>query len=150
MDFTIFMWGELYHSGMGYHRLMRLPKIVRYIISGGCAAFTSIGLLFIFVHFFGIHYLIASMIAFVLGFLVSFTMQKFWTFNNRETSRTHTQLALYLAITLINLLINTALVYIFVAWLGLWYLLAQIIASVLIALYSYFVYQRFVFTSSPV
>ena len=77
-------------------------------------------------------------------------MQKFWTFNNRETSRTHIQLAQYLAITLGNLALNTLLVYIGVAILGLWYLLAQIIASVLIALYSYFVYQRFVFTSSLV
>ena len=129
---------------------MHLPKIVRYIISGGCSAFTSIGFLFVFVHFFGIHYLVASIIAFVLGFSVSFTMQKFWTFNNRETSRTHIQLAQYLAITLGNLALNTLLVYIGVAILGLWYLLAQIIASILIALYSYFVYQKFVFTSSLV
>lgn len=132
---------------MGYHRLMRLPKIVRYIISGGTSAFSSLVLLFIFVHFLQVPYLIASIFAFILGFLVSFTLQKFWTFADREISRAHIQLAWYLAITLGNLLINTFLVYVFVAWLGIWYLLAQFIASAFIAIISYFTYQRFVFTA---
>jgi putative flippase GtrA len=126
---------------------MHLPKIVRYIISGGTAAVTNLLLLFLLVQFLQIHYLIASMLAFLCAFGVSFTLQKFWTFNNRETARAHTQLALYLAITLANLGVNTLLMYVFVTELGLWYLLAQIIAGALVALYSYFVYQKFVFTS---
>ncbi|MCX6786454.1 MAG: GtrA family protein [Candidatus Kaiserbacteria bacterium] len=124
---------------------MHLPKIIRYVISGGTAAFTSVGLLFVFVHFIGAQYIVASAFAFIFGFLVSFTLQKLWTFNNKGTSRTHIQLAQYLAITLGNLALNTLLVYTGVEILGLWYLLAQLIASGLIAFYSYFVYRRFVF-----
>ncbi|MFA5744859.1 MAG: GtrA family protein [Candidatus Paceibacterota bacterium] len=128
---------------------MQLPKIVRYIISGGTATLTNIGLLFVFVQFLQMHYLVASTIAFILSFLVSFTLQKFWTFNNREAARTHIQLAFYLTITLCNLALNTLLVYVMVSKLGLWYLLAQIIAGALIAIESYFSYKSFVFTSMP-
>jgi putative flippase GtrA len=124
---------------------MPVPKIVRYIISGIAATFTNLCMLFALVHFLYVQYLVASIGAFIFGFCVSFILQKFWTFNNREWSRAHFQLTLYLMVALVGLLINTFLIYIFVSWLNLWYLLGQFIANAIVATMSYFAYKKLVF-----
>lgn len=132
---------------MGYDALMHLPKMARYLVSGGSATLTNLCVLFLLVHFLGMHYLAASVIAFCAGIIVSFTLHKFWTFGNSELSRVHFQLALYLVVAAGNVAANSVLVYIFVEWLALWYLLAQLLASALIAVNSYFIYQAFVFNA---
>jgi putative flippase GtrA len=126
----------------------RLQKIARYIISGSTAALVNVGILFVLVDFVHIHYLSASIVSYLLALVVSFSLQKFWTFRESASGAVHTQFALYTVITLVNLGINTALMYAFVSVLGIWYLLAQIISGLLIAVMSYFVYQRFVFRKS--
>lgn len=130
----------------------QIQKIARYIISGGIAATTNLSVLFLLVHFLSVHYLLASVASFFTAFVISFTMQKFWTFQNPETTGVHFQLARYLLVTVtVNLGINTGLMYLFVSVLGVWYLLAQVFAGALLAIVSYFIYQHFVFTqvSSP-
>lgn len=122
-------------------------KVVRYILSGGAAALTNLSSFFILVHLLSVHYLIASVLAFSAGIVASFTLHKFWTFNDQEVRRIHFQLASYLGVTFGNLALNTLLVYLFVTWLGFWYLLAQILAGALIAVSSYFIYRGFVFGS---
>lgn len=126
---------------------MPLHKSVRYIISGGTAALTNLCIFFILVHVLSVQYLIASALAFSAGIVASFTLHKFWTFNNQDTSRVHFQFATYLVITLGNLLINTFLVYVFVDWFNILYLIAQLLAGAIIAVTSYFIYQKFVFAT---
>lgn len=71
-------------------------------------------------------------------------MQKYWTFQNQSDKKIHSQITLYLALTILNLIINTFLVFIFVDHYGVNYLAAQIIAGLLIASESYFLY-RYIF-----
>ncbi len=120
-------------------------RIIRFVISGTIGAVTDLFLLWFLTAAFGIWYLASAIIAFILSFVVSFFLQKLWTFKNREADRTHVQAGIYLAVTLCNLGVNTLLVYVFVRYFSLHYLLAQIIASVLIAFESFFAYREIVF-----
>lgn len=120
-------------------------KIVRYLISGGTAAFTNITLLYLFTDIFGIWYIASAAMAFALAFIVSFTLQKFWTFQDISKDQIHRQATVYLTVALSNLLINTSLLYMQVEYLGIHYIVAQLIASVFIAIESFFVYQIFIF-----
>lgn len=130
----------------------RLQKLARYIISGGTAATINLSTLFLLVHFLHIYYLAASVASFSTALVVSFLMQKFWTFQNAETTGMHFQFARYILTTVtVNLGINTGLMYLFVSILGIWYLAAQVLAGIILAVFSYFIYQMFVFkqVSSP-
>lgn len=130
----------------------RAFKLVRYLISGGTAATSNLTTLFFLVQFGHMHYLPASILAFAISVVVSFTMQKFWTFQDTPLHDVHTQFARYLAIVLMNLLLNTSLVYLLVEKAGVWYLIAQGLASVVVAIAGYFGYRHFVFrdrTSPP-
>ena len=122
-------------------------RVIKYVISGGTAAVVNIGLLYFFTDALGIWYIFSAVLSFIVAFIVSFSFQKFWTFEDRSTDRMHGQAAVYLAVALINLGINTALIYGFVEFLGVYYILAQIMAGVIIAFENFFVYKKFIFHS---
>lgn len=123
----------------------------RYILSGGTAAFVNLAGLYILVRFFGFHYLLSATIAFIIAFIVSFLLQKYWTFGNFERQRgvVQKQLSTFFLIALINLGLNTTLMYFFVGMCGFWYMFAQFLSSGLIALSSFFLYKIFVFKKQP-
>lgn len=120
-------------------------QIVRYLISGGTAAIVDLGLLFVFVEWLSIYYIIAAIIAFLISFVVSFVLQKYWTFKDARTQDVHKQVSVYFLVALINLGINTLLIYIFVEFFGMHYIFGQILASGLIAISSFFIYSLFIF-----
>ncbi|MEN9561312.1 MAG: GtrA-like protein, partial [Candidatus Parcubacteria bacterium] len=89
--------------------------------------------------------ILAAPVAFLFGFLVSFTMQKYVTFRDGE-QRIMRQASKYLMVLVGNLILNTAIVYVLVEYVGLWSVFSQAIASVMIAFESFFVYQLLIFT----
>jgi putative flippase GtrA len=123
----------------------RLFRLFRYLISGGTAAATNVGILFLLVQFWNFHYLQASITAYLLAIVVSFTLQKFWTFQDRPTHDVHAQFFRYVTVVLANLALNTALMYVFVSTMHIWYIFAQILAIAIIAVTGYFGYKYFVF-----
>ncbi len=126
----------------------RLRRLVRYLCSGVTAALLNIGILFILVEYVQIHYLSASICA-VLGSMVAgFTLQKFWTFKDRGLARTHVQFTGYAAVSALNLVVNTSVMYVLVSFLGVWYIAAQVIAGGCIAVTGYIGYRNFVFKAA--
>ncbi len=128
----------------------------KYFVSGAAAAFVDLGLLFMLTEYGGLHYLFSVIGAFVVAFVVSFVLQKFWTFRDHSTEGIHGQLAMYLVIALINLGLNTLLVYVFADMVALHmlhfakvtapiYLSAQALASILLAVESFFVSRYIIF-----
>lgn len=128
-------------------RIRRYQRLLRYLISGGTAAAIDLGVLYILTDFFLIHYLWSAIWAFVISFFVSFLLQKFWTFQDTETNRMHVQMTVYFLVAVANLTLNTLLMYLFVDRFHIWYVLAQILASGLIACESFFISRSFVFKS---
>ncbi len=120
-------------------------KIARYIVSGGTGAAVNIGTLFILVHWFGVWYLAASITGFLVSFFVSFTLQRYWTFGHRTAEGLGRHATLYLATLVFNAALNTGIVYVLVHLLSTWYVLAQLIAGLLVALASFFIYRSVVF-----
>ena len=105
----------------------------RYLISGGSAFTANIVALYVLTEYLEIYYLVSTPIAFFIGFIVSFIMMKHWTFQDNSVDGVHRQFVLYLVVTFFNLLLNTALMYLFVERVGVWYMLAQVFASLIIA-----------------
>lgn len=124
--------------------------VVKYVLAGGTAAFVDLALLYFFTHTLGIWYLISAILAFVIAFGVSFTLQKFWTFRDRSREKMHRQASFYFAVQIGNLFLNTGLIYFFVEFFRIHYLLAQVIAGLLIAVSSFFIYRRFIFKKTVV
>jgi dolichol-phosphate mannosyltransferase len=120
-------------------------EVVKFIISGGSAAFTQLALLVFFTEAFHIWYEFSLVLAFCFAFIVSFSLQKFWTFQDKATNQVHTQAVTYFAVLLGNLALNAVLLYLFVEKLHVWYILAQIVIEALLAGLSFLIYKFLIF-----
>ncbi len=125
-------------------------RIVRFLFSGGMAVLTNVGLLFLLVHVFGIYYLSSSIIAFTVAIFVSFTLQKFFTFNDRNRSKIRQQATFYFGFQIFNLGVNTLFMYIEVDLLHIQYLVAQMLIVIVMTIYNFFVYKHLVFTPDAI
>lgn len=133
------------HTPTFHSLVLRYKTIVKYLISGSTAAFVDLGLLFVFTDIFGVWYLLSAIIAFIFAFFTSFYLQKFWTFSDRRTEGLTRQMTLYFVVAVANLILNTALMYVFVDFIGVHYFISQIIVALLIACGSFFVYRNLIF-----
>ncbi|MFA6307044.1 MAG: GtrA family protein [Patescibacteria group bacterium] len=128
--------------------LLKYKRAVKFFIAGSVGAFTNLTLLYFFTDILGVWYLVSSSLSFAVSFLVSFFLQKFWTFSDGDKEAIYKQMGVYLAVALTNLGLNGLLMYTMVDGFEIWYLPAQIIASGLIAVESYFIYKKFIFNQA--
>lgn len=124
---------------------LSLDKMLRYILSGGTAAFTHLGALFVFTDVFGIWFVTANIGAFSLGLIVSFGLQKLWTFGDLRREGVHHQALWYALVQVLSLGIDTVLLYLLVTYAGWWYLAAQFVLLILIAVGNFFVFNYVIF-----
>ncbi|MEI6596731.1 MAG: GtrA family protein, partial [bacterium] len=128
--------------------LQKYKRIIKYLIAGGTAASVDLVLLYILTDILGVWYLISACVAFSIAFFVSFFLQKFWTFRDRDKEVIYKQMRIYLIVALANLALNAVLMYALVDGFKIWYMLAQFIISGLIAIESYLVYKHFIFNKN--
>lgn len=117
---------------------------LRYLIAGGSAGVTDLVALYVLHNVFGMYYLLAAIFAFILAFVQSFTLHKFWTFKSHE-QETHKQIVMYFGTSMIGLSLNTLLMYIFVDHFHINVILSQIIVGLLVASCTFFVSRNIVF-----
>ncbi len=122
-------------------------RFFRFLVSGGIATGTHLLILFVLVHFAGMWYLSATVLTYCISIAVSFTLQKIFTFNDYSKHKIPQQTMYYFGIQLMNICINTFLMYVAVDMLHIHYLVSQVILAGCIALYSFFLY-RYIFSIS--
>jgi glycosyltransferase involved in cell wall biosynthesis len=128
--------------GMGSARYVQLfAQLVRFALTGGTALVINVGLLFIFTEYAGLWYIISSILAFLVAFAFNFAASKYWVFKSHDHTKIKHQLPMQLGVNIVNLGINTLLLFTFVEYFGIWYILAQLLASLLIAFESFLVYR---------
>ncbi len=131
----------LVRLGVPPHRTSGAGKVLRFLIAGGTATVVNLAVLFALTDLAGIWYLLSSGIAFTVSFGVSFSMQKYWAFRNKDLDKVSRQLPMHLTLAMFNLVLDIAIVYLLVDLFGIWYIFAQIIAAALIAIESFFAFR---------
>ncbi len=124
-------------------------QVLRFLITGGIAFSVNITVLYFLTSILNIYYLVSTVFAFLASFSVSFLMQKFWTFKDHSRDQVRSQLFLYLSLQVINLGLNAGLMYAFVEYLHIWYIFSQTIIALGLAVISFLVNKRYIFTAKP-
>lgn len=122
-------------------------RVVRYVVAGGISALVNLAVLFVLTEYLHMWYVLSSIIAVCVAWVVSFLLQKFWAFRERSFDMLHIQFALHAILSVANIVLNAVLLYAIVEWVGLWYMAAQVVASGILACMNYFVYKRYIFPS---
>jgi putative flippase GtrA len=118
---------------------------VKYVIAGGTAAMTDFALLFILTDFFHVWYIVSATLAFIVAFFVSFFLQKFWTFRDNSRDKMYKQMAMYLGVGATNTCLKAGGMYVLVDYFYLWYILAQAVMAIVLALGSFVIYRFVIF-----
>lgn len=119
--------------------------VAKYIISGLIAAGVQVGSLAILVEKAHFGHIFAVPFAFALSAIVAFFLQKFWTFGHRSFDGVQSQAFLYVILIFVALLLNIALMYVFVDLLRIWYIAAQIITIALVTIITFLSNKYLVF-----
>jgi putative flippase GtrA len=119
-------------------------RVFKFLIAGGIGVSVNLGIFHI-LYVLGVPYLIGSIIALLISMAVGFTLQKYWTFQDRMSAHIRVQFIQYAALALGNLALNTGIVYVLIDKLGTHYLLAQAAGAAIVATYSFFVYRVLIF-----
>jgi len=130
--------------------MTRYRSLVKFLISGFFAGGSDLLFLFIFHGVFNLGTVISTSLAFIISFVISFNLQKYWAFDSRENNRLHVQLILYMAIAFINLSINAWVMHILVNQYNIWYLLAQLIVTISLGLESFVAYKFIIFRNTKI
>jgi len=130
-----------------YFLCNKRKSVIKFFIVGSSAGATDLFFLFLFYGYLKWEIVFSTSLAFILSFLVSFTLQKLWTFRNYNHKQTWTQLALYLLNAFVGLSVNGFLMHALVNKFNIWYLLAQIIVNVFIGVYNFIIFKFIIFKS---
>ena len=127
-------------------RYIKKHKIgIKYLLSGLLAAIIQLGLLYLLTDVVGLLYIASSMTAFVVGVVLAFVMQKFWTFRDKEFGVIFRQFGLYGGVAAVNFFLNPILLAFLVEVFDIWYLLAQVFVSIILAVVSFSVHTTITF-----
>jgi len=121
-----------------------IREIFIYGLVGISAFITHFSIVFLLVHFFHIHPLIANAIAFIISFNVSFWGHHHFTFSGHKNEVKIVMQRLF-AVAVTNFFVNEYFYYILLSKLHLQYLIALLINLTIFALISYVVSKFWVF-----
>lgn len=124
-----------------YIGILQRKKYLKFLISGSLAAMTNLGTLFVLHGLIHLPIVPAASLSFVVAYLVSFSLQKFWTFADTGRERMAGQMIIYFMVGVFGLVLNAVGMYMLVELFLVWYLLAQIFMSAGLAVMNYFLYR---------
>jgi len=127
---------------------MRYSKKIKFIISGCFVALVGISLLYIFTELLHIWYLLSSTLAFFVALGINFFLQKTWAFQNKE-KKIRAQMGLFFMNALLNLGLNTFLMYCMVSVLGFNHIFSQMFVMIALAIMNYTIYSLYIFRTPP-
>lgn len=114
-----------------------IRQFVSYVIVGGTATIVEWVLFYIFEHAFSLNYLLNTAISFALATAANWALGRLLTFRNADAgSRTKELVSIY-AVSVIGLLANLGLMYLFVQVLGINSMLSKVMATAIVFIWNF-------------
>jgi len=123
--------------------------VFKFCVGGGLGVLTAYVTLYVLTEFMHVWYVASAVIAAILNYAVNFTMQKFWTFEDKDMTKVHKQAALYFTMGAVFMPTNAGLLYVLVEYLHVHYMLAQVILTILFSVASYFITHKIFTPKTP-
>jgi len=147
VDKIYFFWRNFFarHFPVFYGFCEIRKKLCKFIISGTLSGLLDLVLLFLFHGYFKIGIVLATSMAFIISFALSFFLQKIWTFRNQDKNKLIHQVGIYFFNAFLDLNINALLMHALVNRFNLWYLFAQLAVNMSMGSLNFFVYKFIIF-----
>lgn len=126
-------------------------RFVRYALVGGCGVLVNTGILYLLVTFAGLPHLLAAAISSEVSILTNFVLNEVWTFRDaREGSHPLRRAVQYNVVALGGMVITLGVLFALTTWLGMHYLIANLIAIGAATLSNYALNMKFTWNVVPI
>jgi len=113
-----------------------IVRFVKFGFASGIATLLDLFLLWVFVEFIGIYYLVSAIIAFLGGSSLNYGINKVWAFRGSKVGNVRGLMS-FIIIGWIGLVWTILLMALFVEFGGIHYLIARLLAAVLVLGWNY-------------
>lgn len=114
----------------------RLKEILRFCITGGLSFLVDYGILYALTEWCGVNYLVSAGISFTISVIVNYLLCVVWVFDGVDR-KDKKSMAIFLITSLVGLGLNELFMWLFVSVCGIHYMIAKIIATVLVMIWNY-------------
>ena len=114
-----------------------LMEITRFVITGGLSFIVDYGILIGLTYVFGINYLISSAISFTISVIINYFLCLLWAFEGASKNNDKKVVIMFVASSVVGLLLNQILMWIFVSVTHIHYSIAKIITTLLVMIWNY-------------
>jgi len=120
----------------------------RYLLCGGVATVTDVGILFVLTHFLQINYLVVAAVSFLCGITVNYTLNSFLVF--QSSGKIKREFSVFAVIGLGGLVWTELILWVLVNKLNIYVMIAKLVAIVLVLQWNFFMRKKFVFYPEPI
>lgn len=114
-----------------------LVQFIRYLFVGGSAFVVDFGALYVLANFFGVHYLLAACLAYLLGMVCNYMISVNWVFDFRRVAQWQREFIIFFLIGIAGLILNGFAITLLVESCGISYLAAKLGAAALILFFNF-------------
>jgi dolichol-phosphate mannosyltransferase len=125
--------------------MKEIKKMVGFAISGGIGTIVNIAALYILTEYFGLYYILSSILSNEAAIINNFTLNEFFVFGrhvNYKIKPTWKRIATYHVVSILGIPVTTALLWVFTEIFNVYYIYSQIIAIFIIFFVNYFVNRK--------
>jgi len=105
-----------------------LKQFFKFAIVGVLNTFINMGVLYVFTEYLKVYYIVSAIFAFLVAVTNSFILNKIWTFKEDIKDKTTKKYSKFFIISVLALITNLSLLYVFTEVFKFYYLISQVIA----------------------
>jgi len=113
-----------------------MKLFIKYSIVGTSGAIVDLTALYLLVELAGINVYVAAVFSFILAVINNFLLNKFWTFNDKNPNYSK-QFIKFLSVSIFGLMLTLSFMYLFIDVVGIWYMLAKAITTLIVLFWNY-------------
>lgn len=114
-----------------------LKQIFRFIIVGGIATVIDFAFLYIFKEFLNFNIILSNTLAFTISVIYNYIASIKWVFDVSENRNSKIQFIIFIILSILGLIINSSILYVFSKFLGIYYLLSKVLATIVVMIYNF-------------
>jgi putative flippase GtrA len=126
---------------------MKRERLAHFLLSGGTAALVDYSTFLCMFYIFSAAVVVANIISFSAGLVTSFLLNKKLVFKGNHEKGTHVQIAIYISLALLNLIISSAAID-YLHSMGVAAAVAKFILIGVVAIWNYFIFRKLIFNIS--
>lgn len=121
-----------------------MTQMVKFALVGLAATLSTYLILIISVEFWKVNVILASVAGYIVGIIVNYVLNYGFTFQSKQHHRII--VPKFLVVMIIGLILNICIMFVSINWIGVHYVLAQLIAVAVVLMWSFSANRLWVFT----